>query len=155
MWPFSLGATSSFQKENRALSHAAYLAMDRLVIQDTATVLGKLQAQPELMTGREPTRANFFARADVADPAQKTILEKYLGDRRLSGAELETFAGLYPNANYMISHNLLTQVSTPNGGSLRARDQQALQVVQGWLEDPRFQRILEGFVHAQAAGSGN
>lgn len=67
-----------------------------------------LAAHPELMEGREKTRANFFARADLRDPQQKALLESYLLDPRRSAQELQTFAGIFPNANYMISNNLLT-----------------------------------------------
>jgi len=38
----------------------------------------------------------------------------------------------------MISHNLLTGTTTPNGADLAARDQASLQTVNGWLADPRF-----------------
>jgi hypothetical protein len=36
-------------------------------------------------------------------------VEKYLLDPQIDPAELNNFAGLYPNANFMISANLLTQ----------------------------------------------
>ena len=49
------------QQDNRAVAHAAYLALDRLVIREPAAVLEVLQRQPEMMTGREGTRANYFA----------------------------------------------------------------------------------------------
>ena len=126
---------------SQAVAHAAYLALDRLTIADPAAVLGELQRQPAAMQGRELTRANLFARADVFDPRQRGILENYLTDPAISPAELETFAGLYPNANYMVSHNLLTRTQTPNRDSLVRRDQLALQTVQQWLADPRFERI--------------
>src|SRR5438552_2588775 len=87
-------------KDNQAVAHAAYLALDRLTIADAAGTLAVLQAEPELMAGREVTRANYFARADVRDAAQRQVLEDYLLDPALSSAELEKFTGLYPNANY-------------------------------------------------------
>ena len=34
---------------------------------------------------------------------------------QISAAEISAFAGIYPNANYMISDNLLTQAQTPGG----------------------------------------
>jgi hypothetical protein len=148
-------------KDNKAVAHAAYLALDRLTITDPATVLAELQRQPESMEGREATRANFFARADVGDPRQKAVVENYLLDPRLSPAELQTFAGLYPNANYMISQNLLTRTATPDHDRLAARDRQALETVNQWLAEPRFEKLkpqlekirqrLEMFV-GQAAG---
>lgn len=125
-------------KENRAVAHAAYLTLDRLTIADPATALAALAAQPELMEGREQTRANFFARADVGNPQQKALLEGYLLDPRRSAQELQTFAGLFPNANYMVSNNLLTATATPAHADLAVRDRDALAVVESWSQDSRF-----------------
>ena len=126
------------QMENRAVAHAAYLALDRLIQSEPAETLDQLQSRPELMEGREGTRADFFARADVRDAKQRAILENYLLDPRRSSAELQKFAATYPNANYMVSYNLLTQTATPGGAELAARDREALRVVQEWLDDARF-----------------
>jgi len=128
-------------KDNQAVAHAAYLALDRMTISDAAATLSVLLANPALMEGREATRANFFARSDVGEPAQRGLVEAYLLNPALEAAELEKFAGLYPNANFMISHNLLTRIVTPDGTWLAARDAEALRVVRQWLEDPRFARI--------------
>ncbi len=148
-------------RENRALAHAAYLTLDRLTINDPAAALTALGAQPELMKGRELTRANFFARADVRDLAQKSLLERYLLAPGRSVQELQTFSGIYPNANYMISNNLLTPTSTPTQAQLVAGDRAALEIIEEWLLDPRFsklqshletvQRRLQTFVRQAAA----
>jgi hypothetical protein len=97
-----------------------------------------LQAAPDLMRGRELTRANYFARGDVRDPQQRQILESYLSDPQVGAAELDAFAGVFPNANFMISANLLTQNQTPDHAALVARDAESLRLVQQWLGDPRF-----------------
>jgi len=135
-----LPALSDFvrRKDDPAVAHASFLALDRLIINDPVTTLMALQAAPDRMEGREQTRANFFARADVRDPRQRQILEEYLSNSKLSAAELETFAGIFPNANFMISANLLTQPHTLDGATLAARDGESLRVVQQWLADPRF-----------------
>lgn len=153
------------QKENRAVAHAAYLALDRLTLRDGATVLAQLASQHELMEGREATRANYFARAQVSDPAQRAVLESYLLNPNIGEAELATFAGIYPNANFMISHNLLTRVETPDGATLARQDREALQTIESWLADPRFARIkpqletirqrLRNFVVPAQQGTGS
>ena len=133
-------------KSDRAVAHAAYLALDRLIQTEPNVVLSQLLAQPELMTGREATRANFFARADPADPRQRAILEAYLLSPALAAGELETFSGMYPNANFMVSQNLLTPSPSIEQATLARRDAQALRVVREWLADSRFakrQRQLE------------
>jgi hypothetical protein len=128
-------------QDNPAVAHAAFLALDRLVIDNPAAVLASLEAEPDLMAGRESTRADFFARVDVRDPQQQQILESYLVNPAITAAELQTFAGVFPNANFMISPNLLTQAVTPSHDSLLSRDAQSLAVAQEWLVDPRFAQI--------------
>jgi hypothetical protein len=60
---------------------------------------------------------------------------------RARPAELSTFAGVYPNFNFMISANLLTPTATPEQTALIARDQEALRVLEEWLADARFAKI--------------
>ncbi len=150
------------QKENPAVAHAAYLALDRLVLADAASTLRRLQDEPDLLSSREATRADYFGRADVQDATQRRVLEDYLLSPQLGAAELEQFAGLYPNANFMISHNLLTRTPTPDHDTLVRRDAAALRVIQDWISDPRFaslrpqleriQRRLENFLAPSRRG---
>ena len=129
------------QKENAAVAHAAFLALDRLAISAPLTTLGALGAGSEAMVGREQTLANYFARADVGEPGQRALVESYLLDSRRRGAELAAFAGVFPNANYMVSDNLLTTTITPDHATLAQRDRAALQVVKEWQADPRFAKL--------------
>jgi len=149
------------QKDNQAVAHAAFLALDRMVIREPATMLDELEQHPELLQGREETRANYFARADVGEAAQRRLVESYMLDATRSPTELNTFAGIFPNANYMISQNLLTENITPDRATLARRDVDALRVVGEWLSDPRFaslkpqllkiQQRLQEFVRQAAA----
>jgi hypothetical protein len=129
------------KQDNPAVAHAAYLALDRLVINNPASLLTALEGNPDLMQGREQTRANYFARADVRDAQQRQVLESYLLDPRITPAELGQFAGLFPNANYMISQNLLTPAPTPDHAALVGRDAASLQTVQEWMGDARFSKL--------------
>ncbi len=125
-------------RENRAVAHAAFLTLDRLTLADPAAMLAPLAAEPGLMAGREETRANLFARADVRDARQRELLEGYLLDPSHTARELHTFASVYPNANYMLSRNLLTETNPPAHSELTARDRAALDTVEAWTADPRF-----------------
>jgi len=135
-------ATLLRDKDNRATAHAAYLTMDRLTINDPTAMLQQIVSNPGLMAGREQTRADLVARADIRQPDQRALVEQYLLDPARSQQELETFASIFPNNNYMISTNLLTEVKTPGAGELQELDREALEVVQGWENDPRFQYVL-------------
>jgi hypothetical protein len=132
------------------VAHASYLALDRLVINNPTTTLTAFLADPKLMEGRETTRANYFARADVRDPQQKKVLENYLLNPQTSAAEIAAFAGIFPNANYMISPNLLTQSQTPDRATLVNRDTESLLAVRDWITDPRFAQLLPSLQKMQA-----
>jgi hypothetical protein len=140
--------------DNSAVAHASFLALDRLVINEPTVTLAALQGSPDLMTGRESSRANYFARADAGDPRQRQILESYLLDERLGAREIDAFAGVYPNANFMLSNNLLTQTVTPDHATLLRRDAEALKVVRFWLADPRFARVRPGLERVAARLEG-
>ncbi|MCL4181495.1 MAG: hypothetical protein KJ072_27625 [Verrucomicrobia bacterium] len=129
------------RKENRAVAHAAYVAVDRMLLVSPEPVLEMLIAEPALLEGRETTRGNYVARADVSDPGQRRLVEEYLLDPRRSWEELEAFAGVFPNANLMVSHNLLTSVPAWSGAELRRRDLAAAEVVGKWAADRRFERL--------------
>ena len=129
------------QTNNRALAHAAFLTLDRLAQSDTAATLNALAARPELLQDREATRAGYFARADVRDGEQRAVVERYLLNTALSADELEQFAGTFPNANFMVSQNLLTRPTTPDAAEISARDAAALNTVNQWLADPRFAKL--------------
>ena len=152
-----LGGTSLLQslsdlvrkKDNQAVAHASFLTLDRLVINQPAQTLAALSEHPEWMQGREETRANYFARADMGDAEQRRLVESYLLEVSRSPAELQTFAGVFPNANFMISHNLLTGNATLDGATLRRRDQTSLEVVTQWLADPRFEKVRQPLTKIQ------
>lgn len=125
-------------KDNPAVAHAAFLTLDRLVINNPNALLSALQAQPELMRGREQTRAGYFARADAGDSRQLEVLQNYLLNPLTSAAERQQFAGIFPNANFMISANLLTPPAAVDQGIIKKRDVESLKAVRQWLGDPRF-----------------
>src|SRR5436190_199611 len=127
--------------DNQAVAHAAYLALDRLVLKEPAALLTTLQGDPELIRGREVTRANYFARANLSDVQQKAVVETYLLDPNRLPGELNTFAKLYPNRNLMLSYNLLTTASPPDPAPQMNRDRFALSVLKDWMDDPRFTKL--------------
>lgn len=126
---------------DKPAAHASFLTMDRLVQSAPIETLGRLQSEPDLMKGRELTRANYFSRADVGNPQQREIVERYILNPSLSPDELAKFAGLFPNANMMISRNLLTVSPTPSREHIVAGDREALRVVDEWTKNPRFERV--------------
>lgn len=127
--------------EDKTMMRAACVTLDRMTLADPIVMLGRFLSEPELLKGRELARANYFARADVRDAPQRLIVEQYFLDPDRSAEELAKFAGLFPNANLVISRNLLTSTVTPTQEEWLARDSAALQVVSSWMTDSRFARV--------------
>jgi hypothetical protein len=128
-------------KDNPALAHAAFLALDRLVQSDPIPTLQTLLDEPQLMTGREPTQAAYFARADARDPAQQQLLSQYLLSPNRSLPELERFAGLFPNENFLVSYNLLTQTQPVSNQEVASRYDAAWQLIGQWQSDTQFEAL--------------
>lgn len=122
----------------QASAHAAHLALDRMIQRDPVPALAALLRDPAGLPGHDLTRAGYVARANVAEPQQRQLVEAYLLNPQLGTEELMAFAEGFPNGNFMMSHNLITTSEVPASGVLVQRDRQALQVVQAWLKDPRF-----------------
>ncbi|MGB6222506.1 hypothetical protein [Haloferula sp.] len=126
-----------------AVRHAAFLTMDRLVVASPAEMIAALDESAELLDGSDAMHAQMVARADLSEPEQRQQVEEFLLDPERSVEQLDVFAQIFPNANYMVSSNLLTTTIIPDGAERRRRDQAALSQVERWLADDRFVTRLD------------
>ncbi len=130
-------------REDKAVRHASFLTLDRLVMAEPAKVLPELARDASKHPQSGLMLSNMIARADVRDNAQRQAVETYLLDPKRTPEELRGFASVFPNANIAVSQNLLTQPITIQGPDLAARDRVSLEVVSTWLMDERFQSAHE------------
>lgn len=124
--------------EGKPLAHAAFLTLDRLTLREPKVMLEKLTARTDLTQARGEMVANLIARADLREPDQQQLVRNYLLAPTRTAAELSAFAGIYPNANFAISKNLLSENITYSREEITARDTAALAIVNDWLTDPAF-----------------
>lgn len=129
------------RKDRRDLSHAAFLTLDRLVQRDTVEMLSRLKSDTALHESRPEMVAQQFARADLRDLAQRSLVRDWLLDPNRKPVELNTFAESYPNNNQMISSNLLTSEPRLSGADLGKHDREVLEFIKTWQADPAFQSI--------------
>ncbi|MCB1278812.1 hypothetical protein, partial [Prosthecobacter sp.] len=120
------------------LGYAAFLTLDRLVLREPAVMLAALSKLSDVSSQRPEMLAGFFARADVRDAAQRDSLEAYLSSNSRSEKEWTAFASVFPNANALVSENLLTSASETTPGSLADHDRDALIWTEALLNDARF-----------------
>lgn len=128
-------------REEKAVRHASFLTLDRLIMAEPAIVLPKLARDASRHPRSGVMLSNMIARADVRDIAQRQALETYLLDPKRTAEELRGFASVFPNANIAVSQNLLTQAPTISAADLSSRDKASFEQVASWLEDPRFADI--------------
>jgi len=131
------------RKDRRDLAHAGFLTLDRLVQRQPVEELSRLAGDTALQQSRPEMVAQQFARADLRDPAQQSLVKAWLLDPARKPAELRAFAGVYPNNNRFVSNNLLTRETAQTGDDLAAHDREALTVVTSWQQDPAFSAVKE------------
>lgn len=130
-------------RDEKAVRHASYLTLDRLLLAAPEKVLPELARNASLHPQSGLMLSNMVARADVRDPVQKEAVEVYLLDPKRTAEELRGFASVFPNVNMAVSDNLLTRAATVEGADLADRDRASLAVVAAWLADARFARWRE------------
>ncbi len=121
---------------NEQLRHAADVALDRLAAASPLDVMNFLNANPALLTERPMLRADYFAKADLAAPGQKTALEFYLGRPDIAAAEKAKLLKALATPATFVSENLLTE--PPPEPDEAAREHAILAAVQEWLTGKRF-----------------
>jgi len=130
-------------REEKAVRHASFLTLDRLIMAEPAKVLPELARDASKHPQSGLMLSNMIARADVRDNAQRQAVETYLLDPKRTAEELRGFASVFPNANIAVSQNLLTQTITIQGADLTARVRVSLEVASAWLMNERFKSAHE------------
>lgn len=130
-------------RDEKAVRHASFLTLDRLIMAEPAKVLPELVRDASKHPQSGLMLSNMIARADLRDAKQREAVEAYLIDPKRTAEELRGFASVFPNANVAVSQNLLTNTPTIQGADLAARDRVSMEVVSAWLMDERFKTVQE------------
>ena len=146
------------QKARTDLAHAAFLALDGLVLRCPIEALTILSSDTALQQSRPEMTAQTLARADLRHPSQRELAKRWLLHPQRTSAELHSFANVFPNQNHFVSRNLLTTAPTASASDLAEHDPAALAILCEWQQSPEFQPIssylhnmrsrLESFVNS-------
>ena len=121
---------------NEQLRHAADVALDRLAAASPLDVMSYLNAHPTTLAERPMLRADYFAKADLAHPGQKTALEFYLGRPDIADAEKTKLLKALATPAAFVSENLLTP--PPPEFDEATREHAILAALHEWLTGKRF-----------------
>ena len=125
--------------DQRELSHAAAIALDRLAEQTPLDVMNYLNTHPTTLAERPMLRADYYAKADVSQPAQRAALEVYLGRPDIALTEKGKLLQALAAPGSFVSENLLTESAPPPADDGTAARREALgKVAADWLATNRF-----------------
>lgn len=132
---------------DQSLARALFIAMDRMVLRDPALLVGSFSADPEL-TGLSPDqRASLLSRLDITDSAQRDVFVRYLTAASHAVAELDYFADLFPNGNYLHGNWLITSGGTASSiASRRQADRAVLAEIDRLIASSPSERMKQTLV---------
>ena len=87
---------------------AAFMALDRIAQRQPAALVEIFSRDPDFLAHAPRHRAALMTRLDPRVPEQRALLVRYLERQDHRQRELEYFAGLFPNANYIKGYRLVT-----------------------------------------------
>jgi hypothetical protein len=112
------------------LQRAAAVAMDRLAESAPLEVMQKLNSQPQMFADHPFLRADWFAKADLREPAQRAVFEAYLARTDVSLAEKSKALKALASPGQFISENLITAPPTVEDDA--AREAAILSAATDW-----------------------
>ncbi|MDP9291359.1 MAG: hypothetical protein M3O82_03220 [Verrucomicrobiota bacterium] len=137
--------------ENLELQRAAAVALDRLAETSPTALMNYLNSNPALFSDRPLLRADYFAKADLGDGAQRQLFENYLARTDASFDEKSKAIDELIEPGTFVSENLLTTVVDKITPEQRAA---TLEKVTGeWIAAKRFPDLQKAIaeLHARAA----
>lgn len=137
--------------ESEELRRASAVALDRLSAMAPLEVMNHLNANPGELADRPFLRADYYAKTDLSNPAQRQALEVYLARGDVSLPEKTKLLKALATPASFVSENLLTASPPPEADDSPLRDQQLSQTLDQWMQQGRFPQLQEemGRVRAQ------
>jgi hypothetical protein len=141
---------------------SAFMALDRIALRNP-DLLGTLMNEDPDFLGYSPNnRASLMSRLDITQESQRETLLKYLTHEATTPSELEYFAEIFPNGNYLQGPRLVTTDEPAlNISERRMADQATFNVLQELIptlpEGPpkasatRIQERLQYFINQTGA----
>jgi hypothetical protein len=116
-------ADEATAKENTAASRAAFMSLDRMVVRDPAVLVSAFSNESGWMDFAPQQRASLMSRLDITRPEQREIFTSYLASSNHAAGELDYFAKVFPNENFLYGHRLVTAAeATPTIAEVAAAD---------------------------------
>ena len=105
--------------DNRPLQRAATVALDRLAETSPLAVMQYLNSHPDTIADLPFVRADYFAKADLGDLAQRGAVEKSLDRADVGLPEKTKFLHAIASPGSFVSDSLLSTALPPDDGTVR------------------------------------
>lgn len=132
---------------DRQLQRAAAVALDRFSEAAPLQMMIYLNGNPAVMSERPFVRADYFAKADLAQPQQRQALEIYLSRSDVSTAEKTKLLKALVTPASFISENLLTSSLPPTDED--ARLAAVTKAIGEWVQSGRFNELRPQLLQIQ------
>jgi hypothetical protein len=132
---------------NNELSHSADIALDRLADAAPLDVLTYLNTHPPMLNDRPFLRADYFAKADLSQPAQRAQVEIYLGRPDISVAEKTKLLKELVSPASFVGDSLVANPAPADDGA--ARRAGLADTTREWLAHDRFPTLREPLLEVQ------
>ena len=120
-------ARETLAKSNSAASRAAFISLDRMTVRDPALLAAAFSADAGWMDFAPQQRASLLSRLDITVPEQRELFRRYISATSHVAGELDYFARVFPNRNYLYGHRLVTaDEATPTIEEVAADDARVL-----------------------------
>jgi hypothetical protein len=136
--------------DNQALQRASAVALDRLSEMAPLEVMTHLNANPNQFADLPFLRADFFAKADFTNPAQRAALETYLSRPDVTVPEKAKLLQALAVPASFVSDNLLTPPPRIDEDDGASRHQQLIALYSQWQTQNRFPELRQEIGKVQA-----
>lgn len=128
---------------------AAAMTLDRLSRAAPLETMSYLNNNRSLLANLPFLRADYYAKADLRDAAQKQAVEIYLGREEVSVSEKQKFFAALQTPGTFVSDTLLTPAPTPLDGP--GRREAARQAAASWLRQGRYPQFRQALLELAAS----
>lgn len=135
--------------EDEGLRRASAVALDRLAAMAPLEVMNHLNANPNQLADKPFLRADYYAKADLANPAQRVALEAYLARGDVTLPEKQKLLRALATPAAFVSDNLITSSPMPEADDGQARLKQLAGVFAQWQAQNKFPDLKPDMLQIQ------
>ena len=127
----------------KSLARASFIALDRMILRNPSLLTDAAAQDPAFLDAAPQQRASLMSRLDLTVPDQRTLFIRYLSQPNHGPEEMDYFAEIFPNGNYLDGHRLVTTgEDTHTIASRQQADRDTLREIEKMSASPGTTAVL-------------